>query len=128
MLRSRLIGVSLQQNVSRFLSSSAASTLPPHAQKSPKLYENDVQVESKLGWGVVRSANGNLPVYFDIRNYNSRKLTIIRKILGDPEKLRESILREFDVSVNDVAVRVGRVEVKGKRTREMREWLASKGF
>jgi len=42
----------------------------------------------------------------DIRNYNTRELTIIRKVLGDLHALRESIVRDFDVSEKHVVVKV----------------------
>jgi len=42
----------------------------------------------------------------DIRNHNSRELTIIRKVLGDLHALRESIVRDFDVSEKHVVVKV----------------------
>jgi large subunit ribosomal protein L49 len=79
-------------------------------------------------WAVVRSASGQLPVYRDIRNHNSRELTIIRKVLGDLNALRESLVREFNVDAKHVFVKAGRVEVKGRHKHEIAQWLESKGF
>ena len=42
----------------------------------------------------------------DIRNHNSRELTVIRKVLGDLGALRESIVREFNVDAKHVVVKV----------------------
>ena len=59
-------------------------------------------------WAVVRSSSGQLPVYRDIRNHNTRELTVIRKVLGDLEALRTSIVRDFDVDPKHVFVRMRR--------------------
>ena len=42
----------------------------------------------------------------DIRNHNSRELTVIRKVLGDLNALRESIVRDFNVEAKHVVVKV----------------------
>ena len=79
-------------------------------------------------WAVVRSASGQLPVYRDIRNHNSRELTVIRKVLGDANALRENIIRDFNVDEKHVWTKVGRVEVKGRHKAEIAKWLEGKGF
>jgi hypothetical protein len=55
-------------------------------------------------------------------------LTIIRKILGDLNAVREDIIRDFNVSDAHVWVKAGRVEVKGRHKAEISKWLESKGF
>ncbi len=57
-----------------------------------------------------------------------RELTIIRKILGDLNAVREDIIRDFNVSDAHVWVKAGRVEVKGRHKAEISKWLESKGF
>mmetsp|Transcript_2803 Transcript_2803/g.7158 ORF Transcript_2803/g.7158 Transcript_2803/m.7158 type:complete len:124 (-) Transcript_2803:63-434(-) len=86
------------------------------------------QPASETKWGVERTANNRIPVYRDIRNHNTRELTIIRKVHGDLESLRLQIIREFDVLPKDVWVKQGRVEIRGMHTHEMIAWLRGKGF
>jgi len=81
-----------------------------------------------LAWSVVRSAQGNLPVYREIRNANTRELTVIRKVLGSLEALRQSIIEDFEVDPKRVWIKQGRVEVKGRHRQEVTAWLEAKGF
>mmetsp|Transcript_13257 Transcript_13257/g.36629 ORF Transcript_13257/g.36629 Transcript_13257/m.36629 type:complete len:111 (-) Transcript_13257:8-340(-) len=79
-------------------------------------------------WSVYRTPNGQLPVYSEFRNARTRELTIIRKIVGDPNLVRQTIISEFEISPNEVWVKGARVEVKGAHRRALSEWLAKKGF
>jgi hypothetical protein len=42
-----------------------------------------VQTARKLGYWIGRTKTGNLPIYTDIRNGRTRKLTVVRKYEGD---------------------------------------------
>ncbi|CAG8492876.1 1400_t:CDS:2 [Diversispora eburnea] len=76
----------------------------------------------------------NLPVYSDIRNGKSRVLTVIRRVEGDIQALRDDIKRE--VFPNDTATRsiIGinhtnnQIVIKGDHTYKMKKWLIKKGF
>lgn len=80
-----------------------------------------------LPFFVSRTPTQGIPVYSDYRNGRSRVLTIVRKISGDAEALREELSRVLGGSVR-VDVRVGRVEVSGNRVPEIKSWLAGLGF
>lgn len=104
----------------------ALSPVMQHAPAAARMMSESASAPSE--WAVVRSPSGQLPVYRDIRNHNTRELTVIRKVLGDLEALRASIVRDFDVDAKHVFVKAGRVEVKGRHKAEISKWLESKGF
>ena len=90
----------------------AAAAVPPRAKPS-------------LPFRVLRSAHGNLPVYSEIRNGGTRKVTIVRKYSGDVDALSEA-LRELCNS--KVTPYHGRLEVKGRHNTIIGEWLTGLGF
>lgn len=74
---------------------------------------------------VFRSRMGNLPVYTDIRNGNTKKVTVVRKYSGDAIELGR---RVEAVCQSPVKVFHGRIEVKGHHKPQLVEWLESAGF
>ncbi|RUS23019.1 mitochondrial large subunit ribosomal protein-domain-containing protein [Endogone sp. FLAS-F59071] len=80
---------------------------------------------------VSRSANNNLPVYTDIRNGRTRRLTIIRRIEGNVDKLRQDLLELFpDKASHPITINRtnNHIVIKGFRQHEVAMWLAKKGF
>ena len=67
-----------------------------------------------------------MPVYSDFKNGHTRRLTIVRKIVGDEEALAREIYRVTGGAA--VAVRPGRIEVEGDRRAELKTWLMGIGF
>ena len=67
-----------------------------------------------------------MPVYSDFKNGRTRKLTIVRKIVGDEEALAAEIHRVTGGA--EVTVRPGRIEVLGDRRTELKNWLMGLGF
>ncbi|KAJ1994401.1 mitochondrial large ribosomal subunit [Coemansia spiralis] len=77
---------------------------------------------------VHRTRFQTLPVYSDIKNGKTRKLTLIRRIEGDIGALREELSRHLDDSSIQIKSISNQLVIKGDRTKEVREWLTVKGF
>lgn len=76
---------------------------------------------------VLRTSKGKqVPVYSDFKNGHTRRLTIVRKIVGDEQALAREIYRVTGGAA--VAVRPGRIEVEGDRRAELKTWLMGIGF
>lgn len=76
-------------------------------------------------------ASGSLPVYLDIKNGGTRSLTIIRRVQGDAEVLRQEVASLFpDTPKNFVTVNPinNQVVIKGSYVNDIKQWLAQKGF
>ncbi|KAJ2845716.1 mitochondrial large ribosomal subunit, partial [Coemansia erecta] len=70
----------------------------------------------------------SLPVYVDIKNGKTRKLTLIRRIEGDIQALREELSNSLGDSSVQIKSTSGQLVIKGDRASEIREWLTKKGF
>jgi len=80
---------------------------------------------------VRRTSNNTLPVFTDIRNGLTRKLTIIRKVEGDVDALVSHLKKDFPQVPGDVFVSkpyLQQVVIKGFVRDEIMIWLAQKGF
>ncbi|GAA6048055.1 hypothetical protein JCM3770_000169 [Rhodotorula araucariae] len=83
---------------------------------------------ASLAYNVPRTRFGELPVYSEFKNGGSRVLTIVRKAEGDIEALRTD-LTAFLSSVPSLSKPAqGQVILRGDWVREVKEWLAAKGF
>ena len=58
-----------------------------------------------------RTFRNNLPVYTDFRNGGSRKLTVVRKVLGDVNEFKEELAKV--VSNSPIEEKMGRIEING---------------
>ena len=80
---------------------------------------------------VARTSNNGIPVYTDFKNGGTQQLTIIRRIEGDAEALKNEIVALFPDAPNNFA-RVNPVNnhiiLKGIHMNEIKEWLIQKGF
>jgi large subunit ribosomal protein L49 len=77
------------------------------------------------------STSESLPVYLDIKNGGTRSLTIIRRVEGDAEALRQEIAALFPESAkNFVTVNPTNkhIVIKGSYVNDIKQWLAQKGF
>lgn len=94
-----------------------------------RLYSTEVSSPSYI---ITRTdASGSLPVYLDIKNGGTRSLTIIRRVQGDAEALRQEVASLFpDTPKNFVTVNPinNQVVIKGSYVNDIKQWLAQKGF
>ena len=67
-----------------------------------------------------------MPVYLDYLGAGTKVVTILRKISGDIEILKE----ELDKVVEDaeVTVRPGKLVVRGNYNKRIKKWLLGLGF
>lgn len=81
-----------------------------------------------LPYHVSRSATNNLPVYSEVRN--TLYLTVIRRISGDLNKLRDDVAAHLNLDEEWCYVKQqsGQVVVKGRRKAALEEFLQGKGF
>ncbi|KAL0079812.1 mitochondrial large subunit ribosomal protein-domain-containing protein [Phycomyces blakesleeanus] len=81
---------------------------------------------------ISRTANQGLPVYTEIKNGGTQKLTIVRRIEGDAEVLMHEIRVLFPKDAPKNIVRVNptnnQVIIKGIHGNEIKQWLIEKGF
>ncbi|KAJ2084217.1 mitochondrial large ribosomal subunit [Coemansia sp. RSA 988] len=77
---------------------------------------------------VSRTRFQSLPVYTDIRNGRTRKLTILRRIDGDLGALRTDISNALDEESVVLKTISRQLVIKGDRSTELRKWLTEKGF
>jgi large subunit ribosomal protein L49 len=112
--------------VRNFQSATTGEVYGKFAQKSEFLTK-PTQV-SNLPYFVKRTKYLSLPIYSEFKNGRSRTLTVIRRIEGDREALRNdlsSIVPRKDITVDRVT---GHLIVKGLKVHEVRDFLTSKGF
>lgn len=81
-----------------------------------------------LPFQVERTDKGRwLPVYTDVRKGRTQLITLVRKVSGDLEEMREEMSKVCQNQ--EVRIRTGpRLEVKGRYTAQLRTWLAGLGF
>ncbi|KAJ1895429.1 mitochondrial 54S ribosomal protein img2 [Coemansia sp. IMI 209127] len=89
---------------------------------------SNVQNTVAYPYFVNRTRFQSLPVYVDIRNGKTRKLTLIRRIEGDIQALRDELSSSLDDSSVQIKSISGQLVIKGDRASEIREWLTKKGF
>lgn len=75
---------------------------------------------------VFRSNYNELPVYHDYRNGRTRRLTLVRKYVGDAEALSRELARVCNQT--QVEIRTGRIEIKGLHKEKVVAYLESLGF
>ena len=110
-------------------SAAASSAAPP----------NPAAAYAEHKFLVLRSKMGNLPVYYKVSNGGTNERTVLRKYGGDVNKL----IAALQTVVDDAAIALGkhprhlpvpirlyhgRLEVKGRWTRTISDWLTGLGF
>eukprot|EP00928_Gymnodinium_smaydae_P044072 TRINITY_DN29425_c0_g2_i1.p2 TRINITY_DN29425_c0_g2~~TRINITY_DN29425_c0_g2_i1.p2 ORF type:complete len:229 (+),score=42.87 TRINITY_DN29425_c0_g2_i1:56-688(+) len=76
-------------------------------------------------WKVLRTQNGNLPVYEQFRKHGTEVTTYIKHFYGDVETMRKDLNRVCEAPVR---VRAGALEVRGLHSWKIKEWLVSLGM
>jgi large subunit ribosomal protein L49 len=71
-----------------------------------------------LPYFVTRTQNNELPVYSDYKRGGNLKLTLVRKVSGDPSALRDALRRELRDMMGGESVARERVVVN-ERTRQV---------
>mmetsp|Transcript_127247 Transcript_127247/g.189677 ORF Transcript_127247/g.189677 Transcript_127247/m.189677 type:complete len:184 (+) Transcript_127247:168-719(+) len=100
----------------------------------------DVEIPS-YPFKVARTKNkpndavGFLPVYSEFRKDGAKVTTRIKKVTGDRDAFLNELRSVLQIPIvknpKDDTVRIrtgGTIELKGNRTREVKEWLAGLGF
>ncbi|KAJ1887051.1 mitochondrial 54S ribosomal protein img2 [Coemansia sp. RSA 2337] len=77
---------------------------------------------------VHRTRFQSLPVYTDVKNGKTRKLTIVRRIEGDLEALRSDMSKALSDSTIQIKKASQQLVIKGERSDEVRAWLTRSGF
>ena len=80
----------------------------------------------ELPFEIQRSFRGNLPVYTDLRNAGTRRLTVIKGIYGDVGAFKQELSKI--VSNSDITEKMGRLEVSGIHSAKVKLWLTRLGF
>ncbi len=78
-----------------------------------------------LAFKVFRSRMGNLPVYNSLRLNGTRKVTVVRKFVGDRGALAAEMERVCETKATHYH---GRIELKGHHGQRLRRWLEELGF
>ncbi|XP_044067230.1 mitochondrial ribosomal protein L49 [Siniperca chuatsi] len=118
--------------VERLIPPSRVPAPPKHAGPTPSGWTPPADSPPPLPYMIRRSRMHNIPVYTD-QTHGSRRTTLVRKVEGDiwalekdvKQYLQEVTGRELPTQVNEVTMTL---KVKGHVDKELKEWLASKGF
>mmetsp|Transcript_63802 Transcript_63802/g.103347 ORF Transcript_63802/g.103347 Transcript_63802/m.103347 type:complete len:202 (+) Transcript_63802:39-644(+) len=76
-------------------------------------------------WKILRSHNGNIPVYTRYRHGGTEVTTLVRHFFGDVENMRKQLMQ---VCESPVRMRAGKLEVRGLHKWKIKEWLMSLGM
>lgn len=105
---------------------------PKHDGPTPSGWIPPADSPPPLPYMIRRSRLHNIPVYTDLTS-GSRKTTLVRKVEGNiwalekdvKQYLKEVTGKELPTQVNEVTMTL---RVKGHFDKELKEWLAQKGF
>ncbi|KAL0252820.1 hypothetical protein I308_102212 [Cryptococcus tetragattii IND107] len=118
------------------LSQSTSTTTTQYPQPGAAEAEFELASRREKWYHVMRTRQGELPVYAKYRNDGGCK-TIVRKIEGDSHTLKDQLNEWFEQSHLDpftrppqVTVRPtnGEVQVKGHWVEEIKDFLSERGF
>ncbi|XP_077368077.1 large ribosomal subunit protein mL49 [Festucalex cinctus] len=118
--------------VERLIPPSRVPSPPKHSGPTPSGWVPPAETPPSLPYMIRRSRMHNIPVYTDLTHGN-RKMTLVRKVEGDIWALENDVKRYLkDVTGDELPTQVNEVtmtlKVKGHFEKELKEWLASKGF
>ncbi|PIA16568.1 hypothetical protein COEREDRAFT_81224 [Coemansia reversa NRRL 1564] len=117
--------LAIARSTPRFILRAFQSTLT----KNPADSKTDQLAQAvKYPYYVRRTRFQSLPVYTEVRNGRTRKLTILRRIDGDLDALRTEISKALDEESVMVKAISRQLVIKGDRSTELRKWLTEKGF
>ncbi|CAE7796009.1 unnamed protein product [Symbiodinium sp. CCMP2592] len=87
---------------------------------SPLPFEPIEKDQPTKPWKVLRSHNGNLPVYTRYHKAGSEVLTVVHHFFGDIEAMRKELMQVCEAPVR---IRAGHFEVRGLHVWKIKEWL-----
>ena len=67
-----------------------------------------------------------MPVYTDYRVGGQRKVTVVRKVSGDLNALKEELSKV--VSNSPIEEKMGRIEISGLHAEKVKLWMRRVGF
>mmetsp|Transcript_41805 Transcript_41805/g.116584 ORF Transcript_41805/g.116584 Transcript_41805/m.116584 type:complete len:206 (-) Transcript_41805:75-692(-) len=76
-------------------------------------------------WKVLRTHNGNLPVYLRVSYQGAVVTTLVAHFYGDVEHMRKELMRICEAPVR---IRCSKFEIRGLHTWKIKEWLTSLGM
>mmetsp|Transcript_64828 Transcript_64828/g.193182 ORF Transcript_64828/g.193182 Transcript_64828/m.193182 type:complete len:224 (-) Transcript_64828:100-771(-) len=76
-------------------------------------------------WKVLRTHNGNLPVYLRVSYQGAVVTTMVSHFFGDVEHMRKELMKVCEAPVR---LRASRFEIRGLHTWKIKEWLVSLGM
>ncbi|KUI66036.1 54S ribosomal protein img2, mitochondrial [Cytospora mali] len=84
----------------------------------------------QLSYLVERTASRNFSVYNDTRSGGSKKQTVVKKIVGDAQALRNDITSELGFTKDCVKINpvTGHIKIKGFHADKVQKWLVARGF
>ena len=85
----------------------------------------DMTAPTGLAYSVLRTANGELPVYKVYKGDGKVVNTVVRHIRGDMDMIRKDLAR---VCESPVKIHMGTLEVRGIHTWKIKEYLESVGI
>ncbi|XP_061590744.1 mitochondrial ribosomal protein L49 [Cololabis saira] len=118
--------------VERLIPLSRVPDPPKHAGPAPSGWAAPADSPPALPYMIRRSRLHNIPVYTDLTHGN-RWMTLVRKVEGDiwalekdvKQHLQQLTGKELPTQVNEVTMTL---RVKGDFHKELKDWLASRGF
>merc|ERR1719357_528988 len=118
--------------VERLIPLSRVPAPPQHTGPAPSGWTPPADSPPPLPYMIRRSRMHNIPVYTDLTK-GSRRTTLVRKVEGDiwalekdvKQYLKQVTGKELPTQVNEVTMTL---KVKGHFDKELKEWLADKGF
>ncbi|AAW42404.1 hypothetical protein CNBC1930 [Cryptococcus deneoformans B-3501A] len=147
LLAARTFAAPLRQRTPLFLSarnlstataplSQSTSTTTQYTQPEAAEPEFDLAGRREKWYHIMRTRQGELPVYAKYRNDGGCK-TIVRKIEGDSHTLKDQLNEWFEQSHLDPFTRPpqatvkptnGEVQIKGHWVEEIKDFLSDRGF
>ncbi|KAJ2842849.1 mitochondrial large ribosomal subunit [Coemansia brasiliensis] len=70
----------------------------------------------------------SLPVYVDVKNGKTRRLTIVRRIEGDINAFHRDITNALNLETLAIKNASSQLVFRGDCAQEIRKWLTEKGF
>lgn len=84
-----------------------------------------IEPDAPKAWKVLRSRNGNLPVYTRYRYGGTEVTTLVTHFYGDIDSMRKDLMMVCEAPCR---IRPGKLEVRGLHKWKIKEWLLSLGM
>eukprot|EP00158_Paraphelidium_tribonemae_P006061 Partr_v1_DN27649_c1_g1_i2_m64959 len=84
--------------------------------------------KEQSNYAILRTRHGSLPVYTEYRNGRSRILTVVRRVEGDIESLKNDISLFVPLEIIEIKQPQNHIVIKGNVQRPLRYWMNACGF